>query len=702
MSSGCGDVLSLEDLKTAKKHQTFEAEVITGRAGGVSSGAEIDYSTNSATGQVQKTMPAILRDIGFQPASFDFTSGGTLTTDDRDKVIFNPADNNWYSWAGSLPHIVAAGTDPTTDTDWIPRVDPSLRADLDAVTADYEAFKNTLASDSGVSLIGGWTSPEAFNVVPDSQAAAHANSKALFNMFESIRAAGSGVVWLKPGAVYWVDYLNFIPSNCTIMGNGATIKHIDPISSYGRGGLIVGSSYEWNYDKAKAAYLADSYPASVLNTGATDPTITQYLEFNQSFVQAENVIINDLRMEAFFTLGTSWGGYAINCVNAQHVRIFNLRTKGWTQSLNFGSDVGLSTPSCFDVKAFGVTIEQPDLVRTYYSLGFMANSTECEISDWNQVVAMTAGTQNGSAASMNACKRCKISRGRVPSLGLTVSSEGVLLNNCQLCVVEDIDIRNCTSVVSTFYSLTEFSTTADRNVIRGISGQGTRLISLRAKNAVVESFNRVDDSTIEIYFGNNNCTGNKIRKEPLSMAFGGSNNQAFFLQNNEVKGWERRYFYLRPADMLIYDRADTSSMNDNITVASKTGVDLQFLWQVTPGIKAIDDIRTFITFAANAQAAGSNIAISLTQMAAFDGNISTSALVLMTNNKTADGTTDTTLVAQASSSNVNGLVKMGDTDNTDLSAVTQVGLAYSHYVRARMTNNVNFNYIKHFRIAGYI
>lgn len=63
MSSGCGDVLTLEDLKTAKKHQIFEAEVITGHAGGVASGAEIDQSTNQVTGQVQKTMPAVIRDL---------------------------------------------------------------------------------------------------------------------------------------------------------------------------------------------------------------------------------------------------------------------------------------------------------------------------------------------------------------------------------------------------------------------------------------------------------------------------------------------------------------------------------------------------------------------------------------------------------------------------------------------------------------
>ena len=38
MSSGCGDVLSLADLQTAKKHQIFEAEVITGKQGGVAGG----------------------------------------------------------------------------------------------------------------------------------------------------------------------------------------------------------------------------------------------------------------------------------------------------------------------------------------------------------------------------------------------------------------------------------------------------------------------------------------------------------------------------------------------------------------------------------------------------------------------------------------------------------------------------------------
>ena len=118
MSSGCGDVLSLEDLKTAKKHQTFEAEVITGKAGGVDSGADIDYATNQVTGQVQKTLPAILRDAGFRPASFTFTTGGTLTVNDADLAVLWPisdgGDGNYYAWKGTLPKTIPAGSTPAS------------------------------------------------------------------------------------------------------------------------------------------------------------------------------------------------------------------------------------------------------------------------------------------------------------------------------------------------------------------------------------------------------------------------------------------------------------------------------------------------------------------------------------------------------------------------------------------------------------
>lgn len=45
----CGDVVSLESLQIQYKHQIFEAEVITGKAGGVASGANIGTATNPVT-----------------------------------------------------------------------------------------------------------------------------------------------------------------------------------------------------------------------------------------------------------------------------------------------------------------------------------------------------------------------------------------------------------------------------------------------------------------------------------------------------------------------------------------------------------------------------------------------------------------------------------------------------------------------------
>lgn len=140
MSSGCGDVLSLADLQTAKKHQIFEAEVITGKSGGVSGGADIDYATNQVTGQLQKTLPAVLRDAGFSPVSWDFSTGGTLTVSDRDKVVYDPVSKTWYSYAGTLPVVVPASFNPAGNANWKPQTDPDLRDDL--------------ANVDGLSLIG--------------------------------------------------------------------------------------------------------------------------------------------------------------------------------------------------------------------------------------------------------------------------------------------------------------------------------------------------------------------------------------------------------------------------------------------------------------------------------------------------------------------------------------------------------------------
>lgn len=149
MSSGCGDTLSLADLQTAKKHQLFEAEVITGKAGGVSGGADIDYATNQVTGQRQKTLPAVLRDAGFRPAPFTFATGGVLGDNDADMAVLWPlsagGDGAYYSWKGALPKVIPASSTPASTGGvglgaWVSVGDVTLRGEL--------------ASDSGAGIVG--------------------------------------------------------------------------------------------------------------------------------------------------------------------------------------------------------------------------------------------------------------------------------------------------------------------------------------------------------------------------------------------------------------------------------------------------------------------------------------------------------------------------------------------------------------------
>ena len=111
----CGDVLSLEDLQTAKKHQIFEAEVITGKAGGVASGATISTATNPVTGQTQQTLPSILADLGFDVQPWTSSTGGVLAS--ANQVFLNDTPGSlwlgdYYAWGGAFPKTVPAGTDP--------------------------------------------------------------------------------------------------------------------------------------------------------------------------------------------------------------------------------------------------------------------------------------------------------------------------------------------------------------------------------------------------------------------------------------------------------------------------------------------------------------------------------------------------------------------------------------------------------------
>lgn len=236
MASACGDVLSLEDLKTAKLHQVFEAEVITGKAGGVASGADIDYATNPVTGQVQKTLPAVLRDSGFTPVAWDFSTGGTLAATDRNKVVYDPVSKVWYSWAGTLPKVVPAGTNPLSDSDWKPRTDTTLRTDL--------ATNNDLSKgDAMIAVRKSFTGAGATTQHEVNERTCHINdfpsSPASTWLQRAINGTPDGwTLQLGPGP--YLANINLTRSNITIRGLGAPGASSDRTRLKSTGTLIYG------------------------------------------------------------------------------------------------------------------------------------------------------------------------------------------------------------------------------------------------------------------------------------------------------------------------------------------------------------------------------------------------------------------------------------------------------------------------------
>ena len=177
------ELLTVTDLEIAKKHDTFHSEVITGKAGGLATGANIDTATNAVTGQVQKTLPKVLKDVGFKPVSGSFQAGATIT--EHDQCLLDTSSGVFYSWNGDLPKVVAAGSTPAASGGigagaWVDRTDVTLRGEL--------------AKAGGVDLVGGAVSKKGLGLsstLSELQSSLSTNKSAV--MIDSIEVPASGL-----------------------------------------------------------------------------------------------------------------------------------------------------------------------------------------------------------------------------------------------------------------------------------------------------------------------------------------------------------------------------------------------------------------------------------------------------------------------------------------------------------------------------
>lgn len=222
MSSGCGDVLTLEDLKTAKKHQIFEAEVITGKQGGVAGGADINFATNQVTGQTQKTLPAVLRDAGFRAAGFTFATGGTLGINDADLAVMWPGPSGnglYYSWHGALPKTIPAGSSPATtggesDTAWKLVGDIGLRADLAGPNGYTLVPSVQIQNWKDIGDIRGWGAIPGQDCTAALQAAINSRAALGYGVSSDVIINGN----------YQINGKVYLTTDVRLIGNWATIS----------------------------------------------------------------------------------------------------------------------------------------------------------------------------------------------------------------------------------------------------------------------------------------------------------------------------------------------------------------------------------------------------------------------------------------------------------------------------------------------
>lgn len=146
------EVITVQDLENLKKHEIFEAEVITGKVGGLAAGANITSSTNGVTGQIQDTLPKILSDLGMQVQSWPASVGGVLTNPAQiflNDIVGSTGKDDYYAWAGNFPKTVAAGTDPS-----LPGSGYVKRSDKYVKVAAREALRRSYA-EAGYTLVSG-------------------------------------------------------------------------------------------------------------------------------------------------------------------------------------------------------------------------------------------------------------------------------------------------------------------------------------------------------------------------------------------------------------------------------------------------------------------------------------------------------------------------------------------------------------------
>lgn len=563
-----------------------------------------------------------------------------------------------------------------------------------AMESIYTPTGGTLAS-----LLLRTISPAEYGLVNDPTGNnAVKNTKAVQDAIRELNRLGGGRL-LFPTGQYTFCYGIWLFSNILVDLNGSVCTFKDATFSLrSRACFVMGSSYESNREKALTFYDDGTFAnnPNPTNTAYVNVPLGTFLRDNPDKVEIENCHIYNGHVKATFTSPTANGAYAVNMVNAQYCTAHDLTFEGFTEAINMGSDTNNETPSCHGCSAYDLIVVSPDQNKTYYSIGFISNSTNCAISRARQIAPCKNGTENGSGVATNVVEDCIIEDIFIPSLGITQSSEGVLLNNAKGSLVRNICVRNCKVVVAVFYVSTNYISADNWNHVTGITGKGTiALIAIRGKYTTFSDFAADSTTPYEIYFGTSNGSNNRIEQEPKSIYFTETSTiKAFwYCNNNYIKGWEVKKLYLRPAKVLLNDKASVFSFNANKSVAMNDDTTISFLYELPASFKALKAVKLFAYYNTNSVTKGSNITIAVRRMVAFDGNANAGPYIEPGIAATSNATTDMKDIAMSAvhSDTVSpGMIRMDDTTN---------GLANSLDVLVTFSNTAKNSLMKEWEIT---
>ena len=497
-----------------------------------------------------------------------------------------------------------------------------------------------------------------------------------------------------PKVEFLCKYPIFLMSKVEVFGTGFASKVVfeNPTFSMGRGAFVIGSSYEINREKVFAAYDSGAWVGKpVKDESYVNPGQRVFIRDNAQYVECEDASIHDLYIEAKYTGSTKEGGYGVNFVNAKDCTAYNLAGKGWTQFIGMGSDVTPETPSNYRCSAFNLHVFEPNQVKTYYSIAFIANSTDCIVQDAWQYMACAEGTPNGSGVATNITEDCTIRNIHIKDLGRTESSEGVLINNSRGTLVENIHVGNAKTAVAHFYKeYGDMNDAARPNIFRNITGVGCdSTFATRAKHAIIDGLTS-RNCLREVYFGNINATHNVFLTKPVSMDKAGSWTMDQFLQNNQVKGWQRKQIYFRPQPYLVQDKSSLRSYDTNRKLETNAGAGIDLMIPLDYSIKAVSQITVMYGFGAGSQSASTNLHVALRKIKAFDGNTGDAAVEVFAGDK-----------APASDSSASGSFSVSSTDplGYTLASDSEGGLAHSLDVLVSMQNPTKGCVLKEIRMS---